>query len=102
MNVSVCSPLQTHSHKVSSANVFQRKPQSLQVRVLLVSGVDPRKKTAPVGPILTPSTNHTASSALLLSQNKAKWELLPALLSTGDVIGSLQEGPGVTRSSLGP
>ena len=101
MKVSVYSSLQTHSHKVSSANVFQRKPQSLQALILSVSGVDHRKQTIPVSPVLTPHTNHTASSALLTSLNKAKWELLPALRSTDDVIGSLQEGPSVTRSNLG-
>ena len=101
MKVSVYSSLQTHSHKVSSANVFQRKPQSLQALILSVSGVDHRKQTIPVSPVLTPHTNHTASSALLTSLNKAKWELLPALRSTDDVIGSLKEGPSVTRSNLG-
>lgn len=100
MKVSVYSSLQTHSH-VSSANAFQRKPQSLQALILSGSSVAHRKQTTPAGPVLTPHTNHTASSALLTSQNKAKWELLPALRSTDDVIGSLQEGPGITRSNLG-
>ena len=56
---------------------------------------------SPRGPPLDTSTNHTASSALLLSLNKAKWELLQAPLSSGDVTGSPGEGLGVTRSHVG-
>lgn len=46
------------SHKVSSANVFQKKTQNLQAHVFLVSNVDPREQIASGSSILTHSTKH--------------------------------------------
>lgn len=97
---SILVPPNTQSHRVSSA-VSQGKPQNLRATTFLVSNIDPRKPTASTGPTLTPNTNDIPSSAQLLSQNRAEWELLPAQVPTRDVIAPLGDGPGITRSNLG-
>lgn len=99
--VSLSLPLQTESHKINSAIVFQRKRQNLQAYLFLVSNIDPRKQTTSVGPILTPNTNAVPSSAPILSQKKAKWELFQVQLSTSNGRGSLGNVPGIIRSNLG-
>ena len=79
-----------HSHQLSPADAFQRKPPKLEAHAQLVSNGDPRKQTTSAGPILTPNPKPTLSSALGLSRNKAKWALLPAKGSARDAKGSLR------------
>lgn len=80
----------------------RENPQKLEPHVRLASEQQrPHETPTSTDPILTPRPKHAPSSALSLSQNKAKWALLPTEGSAGDAKGSLGDGPHVTRSNPG-